>query len=96
MQFQECFWLYLKVKSGGVYNITDPRNFYTVKELAQHLFDLYNPKLYIEYDIQPKEKTGYLPHLEFTQNIDKLKKLGWKPITDLDDIYKIDLERFEK
>lgn len=84
------------MKSGEVYNITDPRTFYTVKELAQHLFDLYNSKLYIEYDIQPKEKTGYLPHLEFTQNIDKLNDLGWKPITNLEDIYKIDLERFEK
>ena len=56
----------------------------------------FNPKLFIEYDIENRAKTGYLPHLEFTQNIEKIKKLGWEPITNLEDIYKIDIERFKE
>ena len=49
----------------------------------------------IEYDIQDSSKTGYLAHLSFTQDVDKVKSLGWEPITTLDQIYSVDIERFK-
>ena len=85
-----------KGHSGEAYNITNPSTFLTMKELTEIIFKKFNSNLCIEYDIQDEEKTGYLPHLEFTQNIEKIMKLGWKPITNLEDIYKIDIERFKE
>lgn len=84
-----------KGEKGEAYNITNPATFLTMKDLANYLFNEFKPKLTIEFDIEDNLKTGYLPHLEFTQDINKLQTLGWKPITDLRTIYQIDLERFE-
>jgi nucleoside-diphosphate-sugar epimerase len=83
-------------KSGEAYNITDPSTYLTMKDLANNMFKKFNSKLIVEYDIQDRKDTGYLPHLDFTQNIDKIKNLGWKPITSLEKIYEIDIERFGK
>ena len=85
-----------KGQAGECYNITDPSTFLTVKDLAELVFKKFNPKLSIEYKIENSSKTGYLPHLEFTQNIEKIKELDWEPITKLEDIYKIDIERFNE
>ena len=81
--------------SGEAYNITDPSTYLTMNDLANTIFKRFNPELIIEYDIQDRNDTGYLPHLEFTQNINKIKNLGWKPITSLEKIYEVDIERFK-
>ena len=83
-----------KGNPGEAYNITNPDTFLTMKDMTNQLFAEFRPELKIEYDIDDRAKTGYLPHLEFTQDISKLKALGWKPITDLKTMYQVDLERF--
>lgn len=83
-----------KGEAGEAYNITNTATFLTMRDLAETLFSKFNPKLKVEYCIEPSSKTGYLPHLEFTQDVTKLKKLGWEPQTDLLHMYQIDLERF--
>lgn len=88
------FLILFKGNGGEAYNITDPATFMTVKDLTERLFSRFNDKLYIEYDIQDTSKTGYLAHLSFTQNIDKIKALGWVPRTSLEKMYEIDIERF--
>lgn len=85
-----------KGNPGEVYNITNPEIYLTMKDLVEYLFKVYTPDLKIEYDIQDVSKTGYLPHLEFTQDISKLNSLGWKPITPLSKIYEVDLDRFKE
>lgn len=75
------FLILFKGTGGEAYNITDPATFMTVKDLTELLFNRFNDKLYIDYDIQDVSKTGYLAHLSFTQNIDKIKALGWEPKT---------------
>lgn len=79
---------------GEVYNITNPFTYMTMRELASYIFEMFNPKLHIIFDIQKPERTGYLPHLAFTQDITRLEKLGWEPLADLRHIYEIDLKRF--
>lgn len=79
---------------GEAYNITNPETFLTMKEFANTLFEAFRPQLKIVFDLEDRVKTGYLPHLEFTQDVSKLAALGWKPITDLLTMYRIDLERF--
>lgn len=83
-----------KGNPGEAYNITNPDTYLTMKELTNQLFAEFRPELKIEYEIDDRANTGYLPHLEFTQDISKLMALGWKPITDLKTMYQVDLERF--
>ena len=80
--------------AGEAYNITNPATYMTMRNLASFVFDKFNPSLHVVYDIEDTSKTGYLPHLSFTQDITKIEKLGWKPIADIEHIYKTDLIRF--
>lgn len=88
------FTALFKGESGEVYNITNPSTFFTMKELAEKLFSKFNGKLKIEYDKPSSAPTGYLPHLEILQNVEKIACLGWKPITGLEQIYEIDINRW--
>ena len=80
---------------GEAYNITNPETFLSMKDMAEYLFETFNPKLTIEFDIAPVSQTGYLPHISLVQDISKISEIGWKPITDLKKIYEIDLKRWE-
>lgn len=83
-----------KGRAGEAYNITNPSTYLAMKDLANFLFGEFRPGLKIQFDIEDHVKTGYLPHLEFTQDVSKLESLGWKPITDLKTMYQVDLIRF--
>lgn len=82
-------------EKGEVYNITNPQTYISMKELAEKIFNVFNPQLEIEYDIMPESITGYLPHLSLVQDVEKIGKIGWKPITSLEEIYRIDIERWK-
>ena len=84
-----------KGENGEAYNVTNPETFLSMKDMAEYLFETFNPKVSIEYDIAPEAKTGYLPHISLVQDITKISAIGWKPITDLRKIYEIDLKRWE-
>lgn len=84
-----------KGERGEAYNITNPDTFLTMRELTERLFSTFNPNIHIEYDIAPESKTGYLPHLEIVQSVEKISKLGWHPITNLEEIYRIDISRWK-
>ena len=83
-----------KGTKGEAYNITNPDTFLTMKDLTNTLFAEFAPELKIEFDIEDGANRGYLPHLEFVQDVTKARALGWTPMTDLKTMYKIDLERF--
>lgn len=84
-----------KGESGEVYNITNPSTFFTMNELVEKLFSKFNSKLKIEYEETSSSHAGYLPHLEIVQSIEKISRLGWKPITGLEQIYEIDINRWK-
>ena len=81
---------------GEVYNITNPETFVSMRELAEGMFSAFNPKLKIEYDIAPESQTGYLPYLSLVQSVEKIGRIGGRPITSLKKIYEIDIERWRK
>ena len=85
-----------KGKSGEAYNITNSNLFLTMKELAENVFKEFNSNLKIEYEIHNREENGYLSHFEFLQSTEKVEALGWKPISNLTDMYKVDIERFKE
>lgn len=89
------FTALFKGEKGEAYNITNPETFLTMRGLAERMFSTFNPEIRIEYDITSETDTGYLPHLSLVQSIEKISRLGWKPITDLERIYQIDIGRWK-
>jgi nucleoside-diphosphate-sugar epimerase len=85
-----------KGEQGETYNITNPETYMPMKELAERMFSKFNLNVKIEYDITPETTTGYLPHLELVQSIEKISELGWRPITDLEQIYEVDIGRWRQ
>lgn len=91
------FTVLFKGEKGEAYNASNPETFITVKDLANHLFEKFNPNIKIIFaENEMKVTDGFLPHRTLVQDCSKLIELGWKPKTDLDRIYEIDIERFSK
>lgn len=91
------FTVLFKGTKGEAYNASNPDTFITVKDLANYLFETFNPKIKVVFaQDQAKKSDGLLPHRTLVQDITKLKNLGWEPKTDLKRIYEIDIERFSQ
>lgn len=89
------FIVLFRGKKGEAYNASNPDTFMAVKDLANHIFKHFCPELKVEYPkIETATAEGYLPKRSLLQDIGKIKRLGWEPITGLDMIYQIDLQRF--
>jgi nucleoside-diphosphate-sugar epimerase len=82
--------------AGEAYNATNPDSFCTVKDRAYHSFEVFNPNITIEFaETDVSTSQGYLPQRSLLEDVSKIKRLGWKPLTGMDDIYKVDIERFK-
>jgi len=82
-------------KYGETYNLTDNRTFYKMREIVELLFEHFNPKLKVRFELENDSKTGYIAPLSYNLSTEKLEQLGWEPKTDLYKIYELDLERFK-
>ena len=84
-----------KGEAGEAYNATNPETYETVRDRAYKAFARYNPDVTIEFAQQDvSAASGYLPQRAFCEEISKISKLGWKPLADMEQIYKVDLKRF--
>lgn len=91
------FTVLFKGEKGEAYNASNPETFITVRDLANHLFNKFNPNIKVVFaENQAKKTDGFLPHRTLVQDCTKLRSLGWKPKTNLDHIYEIDIKRFLK
>lgn len=81
-------------KYGETYNLTDNRTFFKMKDIVQMLFDHFDAGLQVKFELEDDAKTGYIAPLSYNLSTEKLERLGWKPHTDLFQIYEIDLRRF--
>ncbi len=63
-------------EKGEVYNLTNRDTFLTVNEFAEKIFEKFNDKVHIEFDIGSESETGYLPHLEILQDYRENIKTG--------------------
>ena len=91
------FTVLFKGETGQAYNATNPNTFMTVRDLAANMFKKFAPDITAMF---PKADAsvveGYLPKRSIIQDISKLKKLGWEPRTNLEQIFAIDIQRFTK
>lgn len=91
------FTVLFKGEKGEAYNATNPSTFITVRDLANYLFETFNPELKIVFaENEAKSSDGFLPHRTLLQDCSKLEALGWKAAADIEHIYKVDIERFTR
>ena len=84
-------------KAGEAYNATNPNTYCTVKDRAYRAFEHFNPKVTIEFaQVDTSVSEGYLPQRALLEDISKISELGWHALTDMEQIYEIDLQRFGK
>lgn len=89
------FTVLIKGKAGEAYNTSNSDTFMPVRDLAQRLFEKFNPSIQVEFAGQDTAVSeGYLPQRSLLQDISKIESLGWEPITPLEKIYEVDIERF--
>ena len=82
-------------KPGEAYNATNPDTYCTVKERAYRAFERFNPNVTIEFAQEDTSVSeGYLPQRALLEDISKISKLGWRALTDMEQIYEVDLQRF--
>lgn len=85
-----------KGEAGEAYNATNPETYETVKDRAYKAFAKFNPNVTIEFAKQDMSiASGYLPQRALQEDISKISELGWRPLASMDDIYEIDIKRFQ-
>lgn len=76
------FYILLKGDSSEAYNVTNNEQELTLKEIAEYLASLNNKKVMFELPNEI-EKKGYSGLIRSTLNIDKLRELGFQPLTPM-------------
>lgn len=79
--------LLLMGRSGEAYNVVNENNHTTIKNMALNLitnFGINNQKVIIDIPIQ---NMGYAPDVHMRLSGEKMRKLGWKPQFDLNEMY---------
>ena len=85
----------VKGVAGEAYNATNPETYDTVKDRAYKAFRMFNPSLSIDFAEQDTSQTlGYLPQRALQEDVSKILELGWEPLATMEDIYRIDIDRF--
>ena len=80
-----------KGKSGEVYNVGNPNNIISINKLILLLSTISQTKKYKKFKIKESKNSLAIKKKNFYPNIEKIKKLGWKPkknlVTKLKKIY---------
>lgn len=89
------FTILFKGEAGEAYNATNPDTYETVKERAYKAFAKFSKNLTIKFEEKKDLNSNYyLPSRAFKEDINKISKLGWKPLASMDDIYEMEIKRF--
>lgn len=79
-------------KDDSTYNATNRETYIELRDLISQVFESFSPNNKLYFDID--ETAGYLPPFSFLQDDSLLRELGWEPKRGINDIYRIDVERF--
>lgn len=90
-------YLLLYGEKGEAYNVANPKNHLTIREMAELVADNFSEeRRKIVIDIpEDYKKLGYAPDTKLWLSNEKLKKLGWNPQVDLISMYRKLIEWME-
>lgn len=76
-------------KTGEAYNVVNESTHMQIKEMAMLVADkIADGNIKVVYDIPNSDiKYGYAPSVKMKLSSDKLRKLGWQPEVDLEEMY---------
>ena len=76
-------------KAGEAYNVVNESTHMQIKEMAMLVADkIADGNIKVVYDIPNSDiKYGYAPSVKMKLSSDKLRKLGWQPEVDLEEMY---------
>lgn len=75
----------LRGRSGEAYNVANPDTYITIRELAEFLRTNFNQSVKIVIDEYPE--MGYAPITKLNLSVEKLKRLGWKPMYNMNEMF---------
>lgn len=80
---------------GEYYNVASLDNLISIRDLANLIASLDpNEKVHVRYDVPEGHRLQYLPFHLAIMDVDKIKKLGWKPRVNLETAFRYTLESF--
>lgn len=75
--------------NGEAYNVVNEKNTMRIREMADLVADkIAHGKIKVVYDIPEENKYGYADTTGLRLSSSKLRKLGWRPSTDLEEMYR--------
>lgn len=77
-------YILLKGKNGEAYNIADEASNISIRELAEITASMVGRKVVMEVPDETERK-GYNPVSKSVYSVEKLKTLGWQPVTSIKD-----------
>lgn len=91
------FLLLEKGENGEAYNVVNEENTMRIREMAELVADkIAGGRIKVRIEIEDASKTGYAPDTELRLSGEKLRKLGWKPSKNLEQMYRDIIEILEK
>lgn len=87
----------LKGTAGDAYNIANEKTYCSIKEMAEMVCQkLSGNKSSLIFNIDKEKNSIYLPTNKTNLDCSKLRKLGWMPTTDLEEMFKRMIENWEQ
>ena len=92
------FTVLLKGKSGEAYNAANEETYCSIYEMAQMVANMCgNEQISVEIEEKDSvEKLGYAPTLKMNLDTSKLRAIGWKPGTKLEEMFKMLIKDMER
>ena len=83
------FTILLKGETGEAYNVSNPDAHTTIAGMAEMVCDkIADNKIKVVYDIPKDNIYGYAADTKMRLSADKLMRLGWKPLTGLEQAFR--------
>lgn len=83
------FTILHKGKTGEAYNVVNEKNTMSIKNMAELVAnDIAGGDIKVRIEQEDFSKTGYAPDTGLKLSGEKMRKLGWKPLKDLKEMYK--------
>ncbi|MCH5213932.1 MAG: NAD(P)-dependent oxidoreductase [Muribaculaceae bacterium] len=79
------FYILLKGKKGKIYNVANPANFISIREMAEMVVREFNPELKVK--IEKREDAGYAADTILRLDTGRIEALGWKPEVSLKEMF---------